>query len=97
MVAVLTVAVPSPNQPPGGRPASVTLVAINSLGWVPPGLQHQLSDLSRNCLVLAIAALGLKTSFQQLAQAGWRPFALLVVETLWMAAFVLIAIEFEMR
>jgi uncharacterized membrane protein YadS len=56
-----------------------------------------LSDLSRNCLVLAIAALGLKTSFQQLAQAGWRPFALLVVETLWMAAFVLIAIEFEMR
>ncbi|PJO36247.1 putative sulfate exporter family transporter [Delftia acidovorans] len=75
----------------------VALVAINSLGWVPPGLQHQLSDLSRNCLVLAIAALGLKTSFQQLAQAGWRPFALLVVETLWMAAFVLIAIEFEMR
>ena len=75
----------------------VALVAINSLGWVPPGLQHQLSDLSRNCLVLAIAALGLKTSFQQLAQAGWRPFALLVVETLWMAAFVLIAIEIEMR
>ena len=75
----------------------VALVAINSLGWVPPGLQHQLSDLSRNCLVLAIAALGLKTSFQQLAQADWRPFALLVVETLWMVAFVLIAIEFEMR
>ena len=35
----------------------------------------------------------MKTSFAQLANAGWRPFLLLLVETLWMAAFVLVAIE----
>jgi hypothetical protein len=28
----------------------------------------------------------------QLAQAGWRPFALLLAETLWMAGFVMVAI-----
>jgi uncharacterized membrane protein YadS len=39
-----------------------------------------------------LAALGVKTSFMQLAQAGWWPFALLLVETLWMAGFVLVAI-----
>jgi tryptophan-rich sensory protein len=34
----------------------------------------------------------MKTSFQQLAKAGWRPFTLLLVETVWMALFVLAAI-----
>ena len=70
----------------------VTLVAINSLGFVPAEVGKGLSDFSRLCLVVAIAALGIKTSFQQLAQAGWRPFTLLLVETVWMAAFVLVSI-----
>lgn len=70
----------------------VILVAINSLGFVPAEVGKCLSDFSRLCLVVAIAALGIKTSFQQLAKAGWRPFTLLLVETVWMAAFVLIAI-----
>lgn len=68
------------------------LVAVNSLGFVPAEVGKGLSDFSRLCLVVAIAALGIKTSFQQLAKAGWRPFTLLLVETVWMAAFVLIAI-----
>lgn len=71
----------------------VILVAINSLGFVPAEVGKGLGDFSRLCLVVAISALGIKTSFQQLAKAGWRPFTLLLVETLWMAAFVLVAIE----
>lgn len=70
----------------------VVMVVLNSIGWVPVEVQKGLSDVSRLCLVVAIAALGVKTSFQKLAQAGWQPFTLLVVETIWMAAFVLIAI-----
>jgi uncharacterized integral membrane protein (TIGR00698 family) len=70
----------------------VILVAINSLGLLPAEVNKGLSDFSRLCLVVAIAALGIKTSFQQLAEAGWRPFTLLLIETLWMAGFVLIAI-----
>lgn len=67
----------------------VALVMSNSLGWLPAEVQGGLNDLSRACLVVAIAALGVKTSFGQLARAGWRPFALLLIETLWMAGFVL--------
>ena len=67
----------------------VVLVAINSLGFVPAEVGKGLSDFSRLCLVVAISALGIKTSFEQLAKAGWRPFSLLLVETLWMAGFVL--------
>ncbi len=70
----------------------VGLVIINSMGGVPALVQQGLNDVSRACLVIAIAALGMKTSFMQLARAGWRPFMLLLVETLWMAAFVLAAI-----
>ncbi|MDM0027420.1 YeiH family protein [Variovorax saccharolyticus] len=70
----------------------VALVIINSLGGVPAPVQNGLNDISRACLVISIAALGVKTSFAQLARAGWRPFALLLVETLWMAGFVLAAI-----
>ncbi len=70
----------------------VALVIINSLGGVPAIVQTGLNDISRACLVVAIAALGVKTSFMQLARAGWRPFMLLLVETVWMAGFVLAAI-----
>lgn len=70
----------------------VGLVMVNSLGGVPALVQNSLNDVSRVCLVTAIAALGMKTSFMQLARAGWRPFMLLLVETVWMAAFVLAVI-----
>ena len=67
----------------------VVLVAVNSLGWIPPVVAHGLSDLSRWCLVVAIAALGIKTSLQQLAQLGWRPVLLLATETLFLAGLFL--------
>jgi uncharacterized integral membrane protein (TIGR00698 family) len=70
----------------------VALVVLNSMGGVPLAVQQGLSTVSRICLVVAIAALGIKTSFRQLARAGWKPFTLLLVETLWMAGFVLTAI-----
>ena len=70
----------------------VALVIINSMGGVPAVVQMGLNDVSRACLVVAIAALGIKTSFGQLARAGWRPFLLLLIETLWMAGIVLAAI-----
>ena len=65
------------------------MVAVNSAGALAAPLQQGLSTLSRACLVVAIAALGMKSSFMQLAQAGWRPIMLIAIETAWMAALVL--------
>ena len=67
----------------------VAMVAVNSAGVIGAPLQPALGELSRGCLVVAIAALGVKTSFKQLARAGWRPLLLLAAETVWMAALVL--------
>jgi uncharacterized integral membrane protein (TIGR00698 family) len=70
----------------------VGLVVVNSLGALDVPTQQALSWLSRACLVVAIAALGMKTSFVQLARAGWRPFGLILAETLWLALLVLVGI-----
>ncbi len=67
----------------------VAMVAVNSVGVIAAPLQQMIGDISRGCLVAAIAALGMKTSFMQLARAGWQPLLLLTVETIWMAALVL--------
>jgi len=78
---------------PGFLLAFVALVVLNSAGAVPRALASQLGQVSRWCLVIAIAALGVRTSLGQLAALGWRPFAVLVVETLWLAGTVLMALH----
>jgi uncharacterized integral membrane protein (TIGR00698 family) len=74
---------------PGFLVAFICLVAFNSSGFLPPSLAGAMSETSRGCLVIAIAALGLKTSLQKLASVGWRPIALLVGETLFLAMLVI--------
>ena len=70
----------------------IILVAVNSTGLIPEALGDAISTFSRWCLVTAIAALGIKTSFQKLAVVGWRPVLLLVLETLWLGLLVLAAL-----
>jgi uncharacterized integral membrane protein (TIGR00698 family) len=69
------------------------LVVVNSLGLVPRAVIDLANDVSRWCLVAAIAALGMKTSFKALFEVGWRPVGLMVAETLWIAALVLFSIK----
>ena len=70
------------------------LVALNSLGVLPKAAVGAAGDISRWCLVVAIAALGMKTSFKALIDAGWRPVAVMVLETAWIAGLVLAVVQF---
>jgi uncharacterized integral membrane protein (TIGR00698 family) len=74
---------------PGFLVGFAVLVAINSMGWIPQQVTQWCSGLSRWCLVVSIAALGVKTSFQQLAQLGWRPVFLLAADTVFLAVLIL--------
>ncbi|RZI39938.1 YeiH family putative sulfate export transporter [Herbaspirillum sp. HC18] len=65
------------------------LMVANSFGLIPKPVSAGFSSLSRWCLVVSISALGVKTSFQQLAKLGWRPVAMLVTNTVFLAALVL--------
>ena len=70
------------------------LVAMNSLGLLPKAANDIANEVSRWSLVTAIAALGMKTSFKDLAAVGWRPIAVMVLETAWIAATTFIAVSF---
>jgi uncharacterized integral membrane protein (TIGR00698 family) len=69
------------------------LVAVNSVGILTPAITGALTEVSRWCLVGAIAALGMKTSFKDLVRGGWRAVGLIVAETLWIALLVLVSVE----
>jgi uncharacterized integral membrane protein (TIGR00698 family) len=69
--------------------AFALLVSVNSLGWLPDALATTLQEASRWCLVVAIAALGTRTSLGELASVGWRPVAIIVGETVFVGLFVL--------
>lgn len=70
------------------------LVALNSAGLLSKLATDVANDASRWCLVTAIAALGMKTSFKDLAAVGWKPIALMVLETGWIAALTIAAVMF---
>jgi uncharacterized integral membrane protein (TIGR00698 family) len=72
----------------------VLLMIVNSFGVIPLQVSAVINTASRAFLVTAIAALGVKTSFQALASLGWRPVVMLVAETLWIGLFVLISLLF---
>lgn len=80
---------PRPPLLPGFALGFAALVLINSTGWVPATLQQAGSDASRWCLVLAIAAIGMKTQLKDLATVGLKPIVLMVGETVFLAALVL--------
>ena len=66
--------------------AFALLMVLNSTGWVPLALQQLAGQASQVCLVVAIAAVGLKTSLRDVATLGWRPVWLMVLVTLFLAA-----------
>ncbi len=55
----------------------VALFAANSLGLLTPGLREFLVSASQWCLLVTMAALGMRTSVRDLLGQGWRPLSLL--------------------
>jgi len=74
----------------------VVLVGLNSTVKIPDVISSGLVDLSRWCIVMAVAALGMKTSFKALVKVGWMPLALVLGETLYLALLSLVVIAIWM-
>jgi uncharacterized integral membrane protein (TIGR00698 family) len=71
--------------------AFIGFVVVGSLGWIPKPVGIALNEISRACLVIAIAAVGLKTSLVEMKKVGARAIVLLGLETTFLAATVLAA------
>jgi uncharacterized integral membrane protein (TIGR00698 family) len=81
---------------PGFAVAFFVLACVNSTGWVPPAVQQFGNDLSRWALVIAISALGMKTRLKELASVGIKPIALMVGETVFLAALVMALLRWSL-
>ncbi len=62
------------------------LVAVNSMQLIPAVVSGILQEASKWLLVMAITAVGMKTSLKTLFSLGWRPIALVVIETVILSA-----------
>jgi uncharacterized integral membrane protein (TIGR00698 family) len=69
----------------------VALVIAGSAGLIPALVAGAMNDAARGCLVVAIAAVGLKTSPLEMKKVGARAFALLAIEAAFLAGLVLAA------
>jgi len=67
----------------------IALALASSFGVIPSSVTKFFSELSSMCLVIAIAALGMKTSLAKLAAVGWKPIAMIVGETFFLMLFVI--------
>ncbi len=66
----------------------VVLVLLNSLLHLPEVVVNTGHALSRTFLVAAMAAIGIKTHLKDILSVGWKPVALMVLETLFLALLV---------
>ncbi len=69
--------------------AFIVLVIVNSLGWVPAEAHAILTPVSSWCLLTAVAALGVKTSLKALADVGPAPIGVMLIQTVFLAVFVI--------
>ncbi len=77
---------------PGFLIAFIVLVMLASIGTITPPMVQVASDASRWMLVVALAAAGVKISFEDLLKLGWRPVAMLVGETVFIVVFIVAAV-----
>ncbi len=80
---------PRPPLLPGFVVGFALLVGLASTGWLPPAATALGNDVSRWCLVSSIAAIGMKTQLKDLATVGFKPVALMLGETVFLAILVL--------
>lgn len=70
----------------------IALVLLSSGGYLPTAVVNVADWASRELLVVAIAAAGLKTRLADLATLGWQPVLMLVTETALLAIIVIVGI-----
>lgn len=69
------------------------LAALNSLGLVPEAISEFVGQLSRWLLVIAIAALGVKTSIQAMLSLGKAQISLVIAETLFLLVLAILCVS----
>lgn len=79
---------------PGFVLGFLVLAALNSAGVIPVFVADAAGAVSRWCLLISIAAVGVKTSLQKMLEVGGGAIALLVIETVFLGTWILGGLHF---
>ena len=79
---------------PGFVLGFLVLAALNSVGVIPAVLADWAGVLSRWALLIAIAAVGIKTSLKRMLDVGGVAIGLIVAETIFLGVFVVAGLHF---
>ena len=79
---------------PGFVLGFLALAALNSIGLIPQLLADWAGALSRWALLIAIAAVGIKTSLARMLDVGSGAIALMVAETVFLGVFIVAGLHF---
>jgi uncharacterized integral membrane protein (TIGR00698 family) len=71
----------------------LVLATLNSMGFIPLELATLAGEVSRWALLIAIAAVGIKTSLAKTLSVGGGAIALIVAETVFIAAYVVFGLH----
>lgn len=77
-------------RPPGFLLVFIALAVVNSLGYIPVNWSATLTELSKLSFLLAIVALGIKTELSGLVAHGWRPVALVLLQSVLLGGTMLL-------
>ena len=75
---------------PGFVIGFLVLAGLNSFGWLPTWAIQSADAVSRACLVTAVAAVGMKTSFEDLRSVGKSAPIIILILTAALAGYVLL-------
>lgn len=76
---------PHPPLLPWFAVAFAVLMLMNSAGWLPHTVVDNGKAASQFFLVASMAAIGMKTQLREIVTVGWKPVALMLLETLFLA------------
>lgn len=79
---------------PGFLIGFVILMTLNSLFTLPDLVIDSATHLSRFALIVAITAIGMKSNLRSLLTVGFKPIFLLLIESIWIAALILVCLPY---
>ena len=66
----------------------VLLAIANVCGWVPDAIKPILSTISNVLILLAVAAIAVKTNLRSLLTVGWKPVVLMTIDSLFLFVWI---------
>lgn len=72
----------------------LVLATINSFGWIPKQVSPFINSCSSWALLISISAVGMRTSIKQMISVGSGAISLIIAETVFLAAFILIGMDY---